>query len=60
MILMVNKTNIVECRVVVDFLDIFNSTGTANSYKSYLYNYFKWLNITNLILLANIQTSYLT
>ena len=44
-VLMVNKTNLVECRAVIDFLDTFNSSGTISSYKSYLNNYFKWLNI---------------
>ena len=31
MVLMVDKTNLVECRAVIDFLDTYNSTGGTAS-----------------------------
>ena len=43
MVLMVN--NIDECRAVKNFIDTYDNSGTINSYKTYLSNYFNWIGI---------------
>ena len=45
MVLMVNKTNLVECRAVKNFLDTISSKDAKSRYKNYLNEDLIWLNV---------------